>query len=447
VSYDFDFFVIGGGSGGVRAARIAGALDARVALAEEKRLGGTCVNVGCVPKKLMVFAAQYADHHADAPGFGWEAVTPAHDFASFMARKDREIERLNGIYGRLLDNTGVTLIRGRARLVDAHTVAVGDQQYTCEYILIATGGRPFRPTFPGSDLVNISDDMFELTEAPRHAVILGAGYIGVEFAGIFSGLSRHVTVVNRSVGVLRGFDEDVRRHLLEEMKKRGIRFIEPATPTHYDGTTLSLSNGEKIRTDMVLCACGRLPNTRGLGLEQVGIKTKERRGGIVVDDQWRTSVPNIYAVGDVIDHLHQLTPVALAEGMSVAQTLFGKGGSHLDYTNIPTAVFSSPEVATVGISEELARERGHDVTIYRSAFRPMKNTISGREQRTLVKVIVDSSSDKVLGFHMVGDGAADVIQGLAVAMTCGVTKAQLDATIGIHPTSAEEFVTLRTPVA
>jgi len=445
--YDFDYYVIGAGSGGVRSARIAAALGAKVGICEDDRLGGTCVNVGCVPKKLMVYAAGYGDDLEDAAGFGWTVEPPRFDWAALIAAKDKEIARLNAVYGRLLRNVGVTLHRGRGVLVDAHTVRVGEELHTAQYILIATGGHPWTPNIPGVEHGVVSDAVFTLPDLPKRVVVIGSGYIGVEFAGIFNGLGSETHMIYRSPLPLRGFDEDIRGSLQEEMIKRGIHIF---CNTHLDcleqradgAIDVVLEDQEIVTADLVLLATGRVPNTAGLGLEEVGIAVGER-GGILVDDQYATSVPNVFAVGDVIDKV-QLTPVALAEGMSLARRLFGGPNQTVSYEAIPTAVFSQPNVGTVGISEEEARRRG-PVRIYRSHFRGMKHTLSGRDERTLMKLVVDADTDRVLGVHMVGPEAGEIIQGFAVAITCGATKAQFDATIGIHPTAAEEFVTMRTP--
>ncbi|NNG05427.1 MAG: glutathione-disulfide reductase [Inquilinus sp.] len=445
--YDFDYFVIGAGSGGVRSARIAANHGARVAIAEERYLGGTCVNVGCVPKKLLSYAAHFAHDFEDAAGFGWTVGDRRHDWARLIANKNTEIERLNGIYRHLLEGAGCTLIEDRATLVDAHTVAVGDDRYTAETILIATGGWPTLPDQPGAREYGItSNEAFFLEEMPEHVVIAGGGYIAVEFAGIFNGLGANVCQLYRGPMFLRGFDDDVRETLAEEMSKAGIdlRFntiIDRIEKTS-DCLLAHLTDGSVIETGAVMFAIGRRPNTAGLGLEDVGVALN-RKAAIIVDDRYRTSVPNICALGDVTDRIN-LTPVAIAEGHALADTLFGGTPRGVEYENVPSAVFSSPPVGSVGLTEAAARAKYGAVDIYRSSFRPMKHTLGGRDERTMMKLIVDRATDRVVGCHMVGLDAPEITQGVAVAMNCGATKAQFDRTIGIHPTAAEELVTMRT---
>lgn len=446
MSYDYDFFVIGAGSGGVRSARIAGALGARVAICEDARLGGTCVNVGCVPKKLMVYAAHYGEDLEDAGSYGWDVPAATHDWATLLANKDTEIARLNRVYDRILRMANVEILHGRGRLIDPHTVAVGDTQYTAAHILIATGGRPWVPTFPGSEHVVVSDAVFELPALPRRVVVVGGGYIGIEMAGIFHGLGADTTLIYRSGLPLRGFDEDLRAFVAHEVEKKGIKLF-PDTHVECvdkldDGSfEVALDDQQCIGADLVLYATGRVPNTAGLGLEALGIRTG-KRGGIEVDAEYTTDVPSIHAVGDVIDKM-ALTPVALAEGMRLARRLFGGPDGVVRYDNIPTAVFSQPNVGTVGLTEAEAREAGR-VRIYKSSFTPMKHTLTGRSEKTFMKLVVDDASDRVVGLHMVGPDAGEIVQGFAVALNCGATKAQFDRTIGIHPTAAEEFVTMRT---
>ncbi len=447
-SYDFDFFVVGGGSAGVRAARMAGGFGARVALVEERYLGGTCVNVGCVPKKLFVYASEYGHHAEDAAGFGWRFERPTFDWATLVANKDREIARLNGIYDRLLRNAGVDIIEGRGVLEDAHTVRVGDRTFTAEHILLAVGGWPHRPPIDGADLCITSNEIFSLDAFPNRLLIVGGGYIGVEFAGVFDGLGARVTQIYRGELFLRGFDEDIRAHLATEMRRQGIdlRFetnlvkVERAD----DGLSAHLTDGSVLEVDAVLLATGRHPLTKGLGLEEVGVHTTSR-GAIKVNHRLETNVQGVYACGDVIDRV-ALTPVALAEGMMLARNLFGGMDYKIGYENIPSAVFSRPNIGTVGMTEAEAHKHCRDVVVFQSSFRPMRHTMSGRREKTLMKIIVDGESDRVVGCHMVGPDAGEIIQGLGVAITCGATKAQFDATIGIHPTAAEEFVTMRTPV-
>jgi len=447
-TYDFDLFTIGAGSGGVRASRMAASYGARVAVAEASRLGGTCVNLGCVPKKLMVYASAFSAAAEDATGFGWTVPQPTFDWATLIANKDREIARLNGIYRELLEDPGVRIMEGRARLRDRHTVEVDGKVVTADRILISTGGRPFKSEIPGNELSITSDEIFHLERQPERVVIAGGGYIAVEFAGILNGMGSEVTLVYRGPLFLRGFDDDVRSTLADELRKRGIdlRFdtLIDRLERSGDGLVATTNHGDAIKADQVLSAMGRLPNTAGLGLEAIGVELSSR-GAVVVDERLESSVPGIYALGDCIDRI-ALTPVALAEGMALAETLFHDNPSVVDYTNVPSAVFSQPPIGSVGLTEADARNQGFDVIIYRSTFKPMVHTLSGREERTMMKLIVDRASDRVLGVHMVGPDAGEIIQGMAVALKAGATKAVFDATIGIHPTAAEEFVTMRTPV-
>jgi glutathione reductase (NADPH) len=446
--FDFDLFVIGAGSGGVRAARSAARYGARVAVAEVSRLGGTCVNLGCVPKKLMVYASTFSGAAEDAAGFGWSVPHRQFDWATLIANRDREIERLNGIYRGLLEASGVRIVEGRARLCDHNTVQAGEETFTTERILIATGSRPFVPPIPGAELGLTSAEVFHLEQQPQKIIIMGGGYIAVEFAGIFHGLGSEVILHYRGPVFLRGFDDDIRTTLAEEMQKRGVdlRFNSSVDRIECRGDRYAayFNTGEVEEADQLLCAIGRIPNTAGLGLEEIGVDLTEN-GAVVVNDHLESSVPGIYAIGDCIDRI-QLTPVALAEGMAVAETLFNDNPTIVDYTNVPSAVFSQPAVGTVGLTEAEAREAGIDVEIYRSAFRPMVHTLSGRDEKTMMKLVVDRTTDRVLGVHMVGHEAGEIIQGLAVALKAGATKATFDRTIGIHPTAAEEFVTMRTPV-
>lgn len=450
--YDYDLFTIGGGSGGVRAARFAAQYGARVALAEKRDLGGTCVNVGCIPKKLMSYAAHYHGDLQEAAPYGWTIDNPRFDWATLIANKDREIARLNGVYRKLLDDTGVTLYQGHATIVDPHTVAVGEQRITARHILIATGGRPMRPDVPGGELGIVSDDFFHLPALPKNAIVVGGGYIAVELASILNGLGSKVTLVHRSAQLLRGMDADLGVFLAKEMEKKGITVrldmqiasIAAQGETNDEKKRVTLKNGDTIDADCVLFATGRQPNVEGMGLDEAGVQ-RDERGAVVVDADFRTSVPSIYAIGDVIDRV-ALTPVALAEGMVVASALFGDGKRAVSYDNIPTAVFSHPNVGTVGLSEDEARRRHGTLRIYKSEFRALKSTISGSSERVLMKLVVDEASDRVLGVHLVGPDAGEIVQGFAVALNSGATKAQFDATIGVHPTLAEEFVTMRTPV-
>lgn len=447
--YDYDLFVIGAGSGGVRASRVAAQLGARVAVAEERYLGGTCVNVGCIPKKLLVYASEFSDAFADAAGFGWTVGASRFDWGALIANKDKEIARLNGVYERLLSTAGVTIIDGRATLLDAHTVAIGSERITARYMLVAVGGWPAAPRIPGAELAISSNEAFHLHAMPERAIIVGGGYIGVEFAGIFRGLGAEVTLVHRGDLFLRGFDDDLRAALADEMQKRGValRFntLLERIEKRGAGVRATFTNGETIEAALVLLATGRRPNTHGLGLEAAGVKL-DGAGAIVVDRHSRTSVENIFAVGDVTNR-RNLTPVAIAEGRAAAETMFGKRAMAVDYENVPSAVFSHPPIATVGLTEMEARARFGAVDIYKSAFRPLKHTLSGRDERTLMKLVVEPKSERVLGCHMIGADAGEIIQGLAVALQCGATKRQFDATIGIHPTAAEEFVTMREKAA
>ena len=447
--YDFDLFVIGGGSGGVRAARISAGHGARVGLAEDRYMGGTCVNVGCVPKKLMVYAAHFAHDVEDAAGFGWSVDGHRHDWATLIANKDEEINRLNGIYRRLLDAAGVQIFDARASLVDAHTIAVGGTKVTAERILIATGGWPVVPEDEiGSEHGITSNEVFHLDRLPNRVIIAGGGYIAVEFAGIFTGLGARVTQLYRGPLFMRGFDDDMRAFLAKEMTKSGVdlRFNTKITRIDKSGGSLivHLTDDVMMEADCVLYATGRRPNTRNLGLEDLGVAL-DRAGAVVVNAEFQSSVPHIYALGDVTNRVN-LTPVATAEGHALADTLFGGRPRRVGYENIPTAVFSTPPCGTVGLTEKEARARYGAVDVYKSDFRPMKHTLSGREERTMMKLVVDRDTDRILGVHMVGPDAGEIMQGIAIAMNCGATKADFDRTIGIHPTSAEELVTMRTPM-
>jgi len=443
--YDLDLFVIGAGSGGVRASRIAAGYGARVAIAEDRDVGGTCVIRGCIPKKLFAYAAHFSEDFEDAAGYGWTVGKPTFDWPSLVAAKDREIARLNGIYKQILAKAGVELIEARAAVRDPHTVSVGGRTITSKYILVATGGHPYRPPIPGESLGITSDEAFHLQQFPRRIVIEGGGYVAVEFAGIFHGLGAHVTIVYRRSPLLRGFDTDVREHLTGELERRGVNIklncevvaIEEAS----DGARLArCSTGDAIACDEVMFATGRRPNTAGLGLEGAGVQLG-RNGEVVVDEYSRSSVDSVYAVGDVTGRW-QLTPIAIKDGVKLAATLFGGKPSAVDHEYVPTAVFSQPPVATVGYSEEAARAIYPDVQVHRSVFRPLKHTLSGRVERTMMKLVVDGASGRVVGAHMVGADAPEVIQGIAIAVKMGATKAQFDATVGIHPTAAEEFVTM-----
>ncbi|MGS0647565.1 glutathione-disulfide reductase [Komagataeibacter melomenusus] len=456
MSYDFDLFVIGAGSGGVRCARIAASHGARVAVAESRHWGGTCVNLGCVPKKLMVQASDYGDWVDDSHGFGWNTQRGHNDWAALIAAKDREIARLNGIYVTMLEKAGVALFTGHATIEDAHTLRIdpsplapheAPRRVTAARIVIAVGSTPTLPKLPGVEYAISSDQAFHLEERPARVCLVGGGYIGVEFAGIFRGLGSTVDLVYRQNLPLRGFDADLRHALHDAIDLRGIRQHVAASPTaiekQADGSfVVSLDNGTRIETDCVFFATGRHPKVTGLGLMQLGVAMEEN-GRIIVDDKSETTVPGIYAIGDVTNRLN-LTPVAIAEGHNLADRLFGKAPPReWCYATTPKAVFFTPTLSSVGLTEAEAAKEG-DVDVYVSRFRPMRNTLSGREQRTLMKLVVDQASQVVVGAHMLGDDAPEIMQGLAVAVTARLKKADWDRTIGIHPTAAEEFVTMRT---
>ena len=442
--YDYDLFVVGAGSGGVRAARVASELGARVAIAEMDRMGGTCVNVGCIPKKLFVYGSHFSYDFEDALGYGWSTES-SFDWATLLANKDREIARLNRIYEALLEGAGVDLLKGRARLVAPHAVEVDGTLRSAERILIATGGNAIVPDIPGREHALTSNAVFSLGELPESMMMVGAGYIALELGSVLCALGVNVTLVHRGEEILRGFDRDLRCHLHDELEAKGMRILLETRVVELretgSGFEARLDTGEVLETDFPVFAIGRKPRIEGLGLEDLGVELG-RRGGIVVDDDFTSSVPSICAVGDVTDHI-QLTPVALAEGMHFAHRFYGQGDHRIDYMSIPTAVFCQPELATVGLTEAEAWHRCQDVRVYKSVFTPLKLTLSERKEHSIVKLVVDASNDRVIGCHMAGHGAAEIIQGFAVAMKAGATKAQFDATIGIHPTSAEEFVTLR----
>jgi glutathione reductase (NADPH) len=450
--FDVDLFVIGGGSGGVRAARIAAGHGARVVIAEEYRMGGTCVIRGCVPKKLFVIGSHVRHEIDDAAGFGWTIPEATFDWATMVANKDKEIARLEGLYAANVEKAGVRIVKTRAVIEDAHTLRLASgETVTAKTILIATGGMPNHgPVIPGIEHVISSNEAFHLAELPRRVVIQGGGYIALEFAGIFAGFGSDVTVVYRGDNILRGFDEDVRAHVRAEMEMAGITILTGCTITSIDKRNHDyishLSNGSSIASSQVMFAIGRHPNIGGLGLEKVGVAINPSNGGIAVDGFSKTSVPNIYAIGDVT-HRTNLTPVAIREGHAFADTVFGKRTVEVDHSNIPTAVFSQPEVGTVGMTEQEARAKFSHVDIYKTAFRPIKSTMSGRDTRVLMKLVVDGVTDRVLGCHIVGDSAAETIQAVAIAVKMKATKADFDATIALHPTAAEELVTMRTPTA
>lgn len=448
MSYDFDLFVIGAGSGGIRAARIAAGLGAKVAVAENLYLGGTCVNVGCVPKKIFVYGSEYSEHFEASRGFGWQTEAPSFSWETLRDNKTNEITRLNGIYQKLIDTSGVTLVDGFASFADEHTVEVNGQHYSAERILVATGGWPSLPTFPGAEHVITSNEVFSLDTLPKRVLVQGGGYIAVEFAGIFNGLGCDTELLYRGELFLRGFDEEIRQFVAEQVAAKGVQLsfktdIESITKLDSGELEVRLNTGETRVVDAVFSAIGRKPKVDGLNLETAGVEL-DARGYIKVDDGFKTTNEAVYAVGDVIGRI-QLTPVALAEGMALAKHWYGDENLNVDYDNIATAVFCQPNIGTVGITEEKAAELGLDAEVYASQFTPMKHTISGVKEKTLMKLIVEKGSEKILGAHMVGGDAGEIIQGIAIAIKAGATKADFDNTIGIHPTSAEEFVTMRSP--
>ena len=432
--YDYDLITIGGGSGGVRASRFsAQRYGKKVAVIENLRIGGTCVMRGCVPKKLLVYGSHFSDHFEDAEGFGWSVGETRHDWPKLIAAKTKELNRLEDVYHRLLREAGVDEITGTGKLVDAHTVEVDGKTYTAEHILIATGGWPKLPDVPGIEHAITSNEALDLESLPERIVIVGGGYIAVEFAGIFAGLGAEVTVIIRAENILRGFDQTMREALRDEMAKRGINVLSECQVKSIEktdsGYSLRLDQVDFLETDLVMYATGRGPNTKGIGLEEVGVEM-DKNGAIVVDEYSKTNIENIYAIGDVTDRI-QLTPVALAEGMAFARTVFAGEPTSMSYENVPSAVFSQPPIGTVGLTEADAR-KDHDVLIFQSRFRPMKHTLSGRDEHSVMKLIVDD--------------APEIIQGIGIAVKAGATKADFDATIGIHPTAAEEFVTMREPL-
>jgi glutathione reductase (NADPH) len=442
-AYDFDLFVIGGGSGGVRCARIAAGHGARVAVAEERFWGGTCVNVGCVPKKLLVMASEYGNAVRDSHGFGWDTVPGSHDWAKLIAAKDKEITRLNGIYRNLM--SGCTTFDARATLIDPHTIDVDGKRVTAKYIVIATGGRPAVPTFPGAELCVVSDPVFHLTAMPERVTIIGGGYIALEFAGIFAGLGAKVDLIIRAQLPLRGFDDDMREGVAEALEAQGVTLHRGTTVEKVeadgDARMVRLANGTTIKTDLVFAAIGRLPNTEGLGLPSAGV-AMDGFGAVTVDETSQTSQPSIYAIGDVTNRI-TLTPVAIAEGHSLADRLFGSGPRQWDLDMVASAVFTTPPLATVGLTEAQAAALG-PVDIYISRFTPMRHVLSGRARKTIMKLVVCQESQRILGAHMLGEDAPEIMQGLSIAINAGATKADFDRTVGIHPSAAEEFVTMRT---
>ncbi len=442
---DYDLFVIGAGSGGVRAARMAASFGARVAVAEDRYMGGTCVNVGCVPKKLYVYASEFSHAFSDSHEFGWNGASPKFEWSTLRDNKKQEISRLNGIYRTLLGGVEADIIDGRARIIDPHTVEVNGQRYSAETLLVSTGGWPYVPEFPGSELAVTSNEIFDLDEFPQRIVVVGGGYIAVEFAGIFNGLGAEVVQLYRGPLFLRGFDQDIREHAAREIPKSGVdlRFNSNVASIERTDTHLlvKLEDGAEVATDAVLYATGRKAHLDGLGLENTAVQLNDN-GTVKVNAEYQTDEANIYALGDVTGGL-ELTPMALAEGMAFARRLYKPMEAEVGYDFVPTAVFCQPNIGTVGFTEEQAREKFGDITQYKSDFKPLKHTISGRDERTFMKLIVDDASDRVIGVHMMGPDAGEIIQGIAIALKAGATKAIFDSTIGIHPTAAEEFVTMR----
>ena len=445
----FDLVVLGAGSGGVRAARIAAGHGARVAICESMRVGGTCVLRGCIPKKFLVYASHYRESFADASAYGWTVDNPRHDWGALIRAKDTELDRLHGIYCRLLDDAGVTTLMGRAVLRDTHTVQVGERNLKADHIIVAVGGWPRVPPFPGHEHAITSNEALTLPECPRRIVVIGGGYIAVEFAGIFNGLGSQVTLAYRGEQILRGFDDDVRAAAARELRSSGIdvrvHLSPEAIESAEDGLHARMGDGSTIPCDQVLVATGRGPNTMGLGLEEAGVDLAEN-GAVIVDNQLRSSVPHIYAVGDVTNLLN-LTPVATAQGHALADNLFDGTNRRVDLHDVPSAVFSQPPIATVGLTEERAMASGASIDVFRTSFRALLHTLTGRDTQVMMKLIVRRDDNRILGAHMVGDDAPEIMQMVAVAMRANATKADFDATIGIHPTTAEEYVTLRTPVA
>lgn len=441
----YDFLVIGAGSGGIRAARVAAQLGARVAIVEAKHLGGTCVNVGCVPKKLLCYAAEFGTAFTEAAGYGWTADGPRFSWPQLIANKNRAIARLNNLYERMLNDAGVHLLRGHARFIAPHSVSVAEAVIQADHVLIATGGRPVIPNIPGSEHGITSDDAFFLARLPERPIVVGGGYIAVEFTSIFHGLGATPRLLHRGPMFLREFDDDTRAFLAHEMRKKGIELHFDATLARIEGSApdyrLILGDGKTLSADCILFATGRKANTAGLGVETLGLAL-DASGGVVVDDHYRTNIEGVYAIGDVTQRI-QLTPVAIAEGMTLARNLFGGQACRLAYEYVPTTVFSAPNLGTVGLTEAAARTHYGDIAVYKKDFAPLKHALSGTGERAFMKLVVDRASDRVVGAHMVGADAGEIIQGLAVAMKAGATKAMFDATIGIHPTAAEEFVTMR----
>ena len=445
--FDYDLFVIGAGSGGVRAARMAGGFGARVAIAEDRYLGGTCVNVGCIPKKLFVYASHFAEDFRDAAGYGWQVADPVLKWDDLLNNKNNEISRLNCIYKKLLESNGVSLFNGRAEITGPNTVQVNGERITAQRILVATGGWPHIPDIPGRQYIISSNEAFFLETLPSRVVIVGGGYIAVEFAGIFHGLGVDTTLVYRGDLFLRGFDKEMREFLAGQMRQKGINLLFNTRINSIDrqGNRYLVNSPDTtgITTDLIMYATGRRPNTDGLGLDTAGVKLNDK-GAIEVDAEYRSSTPSIYAIGDVTDRMN-LTPVATAEGTALAHNLYNNQSRRVDYRDIPTCIFSQPNLGTVGLTEEQARQEYANVEIYKSRFTNLKHTLTGNDEKTLMKIIIDKDTDKVLGVHMVGADAGEIIQGIGIALKAGATKAVFDTTIGIHPTAAEEFVTMREP--
>lgn len=448
--YDYDFFVIGAGSGGVRASRMASTYGAKVGICEDYRVGGTCVIRGCVPKKLFVYASEYSSHFSDSKGFGWSGADQKFDWPALIAAKDKEIDRLNGLYIQTLANHNVDVIQARGKMLDAHTVELvsedGTRTVTADKILIATGGWPQMPDIPGIEHAITSNEAFHLEELPKKMAIVGGGYIAVEFAGIFNGMGVDMHLLYRGIQILRGFDLEIAGKLNEEMSKKGVNVRVQTNVTEItktdEGLLLSLTDGSTLAVDAVMYATGRVPNSKNMGLEELGVEM-EANGAIIVDDNFKSSVDNIFAVGDVTGKI-QLTPIAIREGAALAATQFNDTPTLVNYDNIPTAVFSQPSIGTIGLTEEQAVEKfGQDVKVFRSEYRSMKFTLSGRPERSLMKLIIQESTDIVIGVHMIGPDSAEIAQGIAIAMKCGATKAQFDATVALHPSSAEEFVLMK----
>ena len=448
-NFDYDLFVLGAGSGGVRASRVASSYGAKVGICEEDRVGGTCVIRGCIPKKLLVYASEYFEELEDSKAYGWNIDINSFSWSNLINNKDIEIDRLNEIYKKILSSNNVKLFENKGVFVDNHTLKVGDKTITADKILISTGGLPFLPNISGINNVITSNEAFHLEKIPKKIIINGGGYIAVEFASIFNGLGSEVTIIYRGDQILKGFDFQLRNFLAEEIKKKGIKLFtsqEIVSIEESDSKKIVKTNNDlKIETDVVMFATGRIPNTRNLGLENIGVRMNGK-GAVIVDSNHKTNISNIYAIGDVTDRFN-LTPVALNEGICFADTVFGNKNNLMDYSMVPTAVFSLPNVATVGLTEEEAKEKYTDVDIYQSSFRSLKHTLTNRNELTFMKIVVDSQSQKVLGFHMVGSEAGEIIQGLAVSLKIGVTKDQLDSVLGIHPSAAEEFVTMRTKIS